>query len=80
MLDALHRELAKDKVPSRILRFNEFGLVAVTRKRDRSSLEKTLCQPCFYCEGKGATKSLRTITYSIHEEIREEPEPFWGKP
>ena len=80
VLDALHRELAKDKVPSRILRFNEFGLVAVTRKRDRSSLEKTLCQPCFYCEGKGATKSLRTITYSIHEEIRKNRNHFGESP
>ena len=70
VLDALHRELARDNVPSRILRFNEFGLVAVTRKRDRSSLEKTLCQPCLYCEGRGMTRSLRTIAYAIHEDVR----------
>ena len=80
VLDALHRELAKDKVPSRILRFNEFGLVAITRKRDRSSLEKTLCQPCFYCEGKGMTKSLRTIAYSIHEEVRKNRRHFGESP
>ena len=70
VLDELHRALARDNVPSRILGFNEFGLVAITRKRDRSSLEKTLCQPCFYCEGRGMTKSLRTIAYSIHEDIK----------
>ncbi len=70
VLDALHRELARDNVPSRILRFNEFGLVAITRKRDRSSLEKTLCQPCFYCEGRGMNRSLRTIAYSIQEDVR----------
>ena len=80
VLDALHRELAKDKVPSKILRFNDFGLVAITRKRDRSSLEKTLCQPCFYCEGKGTTKSLRTIAYSIHEEVRKNRRHFGQSP
>ncbi len=80
VLDALHRELAKDKVPSRILRFNEFGLVAITRKRDRSSLEKTLCQPCYYCEGKGMTKSLRTIAYSIHGEVRKNRRHFGKSP
>ena len=70
VLDALHRELDRDNVPSRVLRFNEFGLVAITRKRDRSSLEKNLCQPCFYCEGRGMNRSLRTIAYSIHEDVR----------
>ena len=80
VLDALHRELAKDKVPSRILRFNEFGLVAITRKRDRSSLEKTLCQPCYYCEGKGMTRSLRTIAYSIHGEVRKNRRHFGKSP
>ena len=80
VLDVLHRELAKDKIPSRILRFNDFGLVAITRKRDRSSLEKTLCQPCFYCEGKGMTKSLRTIAYSIHGEVRKNRRHFGKSP
>ena len=80
VLDALHLELAKDKVPSRILRFNEFGLVAITRKRDRSSLEKTLCQPCYYCEGKGMTRSLRTIAYSIHGEVRKNRRHFGSSP
>ena len=80
VLDVLHRELAKDRIPSRILRFNDFGLVAITRKRDRSSLEKTLCQPCFYCEGKGMTKSLRTIAYSIHGEVRKNRRHFGKSP
>ena len=80
VLDVLHRELAKDKIPSRILRFNDFGLVAITRKRDRSSLEKTLCQPCCYCEGKGMTKSLRTIAYSIHGEVRKTRRHFGKSP
>ena len=70
VMTALQVELAKDKAPSRILEFNEFGLVAITRKRVRQSLEKTLCQPCSYCSGVGMTKSVRTVCYSIQQEVR----------
>ena len=70
VLESLQHELGKDKSPFKILRFNEFGLVAVTRKRVKQSLEKVLCQPCEYCEGTGMTKSVRTVAYSIHEEVK----------
>lgn len=68
--DALQAELKKDKAPSKVLPFNEFGLVAITRKRVRQSLERTLCQACYYCEGTGLTKSIRTVCLSIYEEVR----------
>ena len=70
VMEALEREMAKDKAPSKILPFNEFGLVAITRKRVKQSLERTLCQPCYTCEGTGFTKSVRTICYIIHQEVR----------
>ncbi len=70
VMEALQSELAKDKSPSKILRFNEFGLVAITRKRVKQSLEKALCQPCIYCSGTGMTKSVRTVAYSMHQEAR----------
>ncbi len=70
VMEALQKELAKDKAPSKILQFNEFGLVAITRKRVRQSLSRTLCQPCTLCEGTGLTKSVSTICYSIHHEVR----------
>jgi ribonuclease G len=78
VMEALLRELAKDKSPSKILKFNEFGLVAVTRKRVKQSLEKSLCQPCDCCAGTGMTKSLRTVAYSIHHEARRML-PYFGK-
>lgn len=68
--EALQSELHKDKSPSKVLPFNEFGLVAITRRRVRQSLERTLCQPCPTCEGTGMTKSVRTVCYSLHGEIR----------
>ncbi len=78
VMEALQHELAKDKSPSKILRFNEFGLVAITRKRVKQSLEKALCQPCIYCSGTGMTKSVRTVAYSLHQEARRMA-PFMGE-
>ena len=71
VLNALQQELAKDKAPSRMLQFNEFGLVAITRKRTKQSLGRLLCQPCQYCQGTGVTKSIRTICHTIHQEIQQ---------
>ena len=70
VMEALQQELRRDKSPSKVLPFNEFGLVAITRKRVKQSLERTLCQGCINCDGAGLTKSVRTICYSIHEEVR----------
>ncbi len=69
VLDALRRELSKDKAPFKILDFNEFGLVALTRKRDKQSLERTLSQKCRVCEGTGLTRSARTVCYSLHHQV-----------
>ena len=69
VMEALSQEIAKDKAPNKILEFNEFGLVAITRKRVKQSLERTLCQPCAYCNGSGMVKSVSTTCYSIYHEI-----------
>jgi ribonuclease G len=69
VMEALSEEIARDKSPSKILEFNEFGLVAITRKRVKQSLERTLCQPCPYCTGSGMVKSIATTCYSIYHEI-----------
>lgn len=69
VMEALSQEIARDKAPSKILEFNEFGLVAITRKRVRQSLERTLCQPCPYCSGSGMVKSVATTCYTIYQEI-----------
>jgi len=69
VLDALKRELKKDRSPTDFLAMSEFGLVELTRKRQKQSLEETLCQPCPYCEGLGRIKSIPTICYEIYREI-----------
>jgi Rne/Rng family ribonuclease len=69
VMEALSEEIARDKSPSKILEFNEFGLVAITRKRVKQSLERALCQPCPYCTGSGMVKSISTTCYGIFHEI-----------
>jgi Rne/Rng family ribonuclease len=69
VMEALSQELARDKAPSKILEFNEFGLVAITRKRVKQSLERALCQPCPYCFGSGMVKSVATTCYNIFHEV-----------
>lgn len=70
VMQALEQELRRDRAPSKILAFNEFGLIAITRKRVRQSLEKVLCQPCPYCIGTGMVKSIPTLCYEIQAEAR----------
>jgi Rne/Rng family ribonuclease len=70
VMQALEVELRSDRSPSKILQFNDFGLVAITRKRVKQSLERTLCTPCHYCGGGGMIKSAQTVCYEIMAEAR----------
>jgi len=66
----LEEALRKDKSPSKVLQFNDFGLVAITRKRVKQSLLKILCEPCHECSGSGMVKSPQTVCYEIQGEAR----------
>ena len=70
VLQALEDALKVDRAPSKALSFNDFGLVAITRKRVRQSLGRTLCHPCIYCEGSGWIKSVNTVCHEILAEVR----------
>jgi len=70
VMAALEDALRTDRAPSKMLRFNEFGLIAITRKRTKQALERTLCQPCPYCTGSGMVKSIPTLCYDIQTEAR----------
>ena len=70
VMAALEQELKKDRSPSKLLSVNEFGLVILTRKRVKQSLERTLCQPCPYCSGSGMVKSVTTVCSEIYDEVR----------
>ena len=70
VMQALQDALRHDKSPTKVLSFNDFGLVIMTRKRVKQSLERTLCAPCYYCQGAGLIKSPQTVCYELLEEAR----------
>ena len=70
VLIALEEELKKDRAPSKVLQFNDFGLVAITRKRVKQSLERTLSTTCGICAGTGMVKAPVTVCNEIYIELR----------
>ena len=66
---ALEEEMAKDRAKHKLLSISEFGLVEITRKRTRPSLERTLTQPCPYCRGTRRIKSLATICFDLRRQL-----------
>jgi len=69
VLNALEKELRKDRVKTSISEISNLGLVEMTRKRTRESLERTLCEPCPVCSGRGTVKTAETVAYEIFREI-----------
>src|SRR5207247_8703536 len=65
----VEKELRKDRSPSKALQVSDFGLVIVTRKRVKQSLERQLTEPCPYCSGSGSIKSSAPICYEILSEL-----------
>ena len=65
VMQVLEETMRLDKAPYKILQFNDFGLVAITRKRVKQSLERALCSPCPNCEGSGYVKSAETVIGEI---------------
>jgi len=70
IMQAVELELKKDRSPSKAIAVSDFGLIIVTRKRVKQSLERTLTEPCPYCSGSGVIKSSSTICYEILDEVR----------
>src|SRR5713226_6341530 len=70
VMQALEEALRGDRAPSKVLQFNDFGLVAITRKRVKQSLERTIGTPCPYCESTGYVKSVNTVCNEIYVEMR----------
>ena len=79
VMQALEETMRADRAPYKILQFNDFGLVAITRKRVKQSLERTLCTPCPYCEGAGYVKSPQTVVGEILQEAQKVAKVVEGK-
>jgi ribonuclease G len=76
VIQALERALAGDHVKTSISSVSPLGLVEMTRKRTRESLEHVLCQACPTCEGRGFVKTAETVCYEVFREILRQARQF----
>ncbi len=85
MIDASHREqvmraldkaLERDRAKSHICEVSGLGLVEMTRKRTRESLEHVLCEPCPTCEGRGSVRTAETVCYEVFRELLREARQY----
>src|SRR5688572_19894979 len=70
VFQTVEQELRKDRAPSKAIQVSDFGLVIITRKRVKQSLERVLTDPCPYCAGSSVIKSSSTICYEILAEVK----------
>ena len=76
VLKALEKHLERDRARNHISEVSALGLVEMTRKRTRESLEHILCEPCPVCQGRGSIKSVETVCYEIFREILREARQY----
>ena len=76
VLRSLEKHLSKDNSKIAMSELTSLGLVQLTRKRTRESLEHTLCEACPTCKGKGTIKSAETVCYEIFRDIMREVRQF----
>jgi len=70
VFDALQEAVRKDKARTKVLRISELGLVQMTRKRTRESLEQLLTSPCPHCGGDGRVRSIETLAYDALRRVQ----------
>ncbi len=73
---ALEKAMQRDPARTTITGVSELGLVEMTRKRTRDSLERVLCEDCPVCEGRGVLKTAQTVCYEIFRELIREARAF----
>ena len=76
VLQALERGLVSDHAKSQIMSVSPLGLVEMTRKRTRESLERMLCTSCPTCEGRGFVKTAETVCYEVFREVLRQHRQF----
>ena len=76
VLRAFEKMLSRDHAKNKITQVSELGLVEMTRKRTRESLERMMCEPCGVCGGKGFYKTAQTVCYELFREVMREARAY----
>ena len=76
VIEALQSGLASDRAQTHVASLSTLGLVEMTRKRTRESLEHLLCQPCVSCDGRGFVRTAETVCHEIFREIVRQARQF----
>jgi ribonuclease G len=76
VMRALEKSLERDRAKSHICEVSALGLVEMTRKRVRESLEHVLCEACPTCEGRGSVRTAETVCYEIFRELLREARQY----
>ncbi len=76
VMRALEKALERDRAKSHICEVSGLGLVEMTRKRTRESLEHVLCETCPCCEGRGSIRTAETVCYEVFRELLREARQF----
>ncbi len=78
VMRAMEKWILRDRSKVHLTQMSQLGLVELTRKRTRESLEHVLCEPCTVCGGRGMLKTAQTACYEIFREILREARQFGG--
>ncbi len=76
VLKAFEKMLSRDHAKTKITQVSELGLVEMTRKRTRESLEHLLCEVCPTCQGRGSIKTAETVCFEVFREILREARAY----
>jgi ribonuclease G len=76
VLAALNDAISKDRVKINVTEISPLGLVEITRKRTRESLEQLMCETCVVCDGRGTVNTVQTVCYEILREVLREARQF----
>lgn len=76
---ALNRALERDHARTKVCDVSTLGLVEMTRKRTRESLEHVLCETCPVCAGRGSVKTAETVCYEIFREVTRDARQYQPK-
>ncbi len=74
----MNEAMKKDKSQTNVLPLTELGLIQMTRKRIRRNLTRTICEPCFYCNGDGHLMSGKSICHKIYRDLVSEAGDIMG--